>query len=124
VIAEHAEVVKQAQILVFVYASSMYTLPARLKGWLERVMVPGVAFRFNSDGKVRPALGSVRKIVGIATYDQSWWKVKLVNDNGRRILCRALRLNTGFRTRTRWVGVYGGGDPIEATGKIARALSS
>ena len=30
-----------------------------------------------------------------------------MNDNGRRILTRALRVSCGLRTRTTWLGLYG-----------------
>jgi hypothetical protein len=32
--------------------------------------------------------------------------VRLVNDNGRRIITRALRMSCGFRVRTTWLGLY------------------
>lgn len=105
-LVEHAALVKAADALVFVYPTWWSTLPAILKGWLERVMVPGVAFVFNAQGKVRPGLTNVRRIVGISTYGSPRVYVKFVNDNGRRTLTRALRLNTGVRTRTSWLGLY------------------
>jgi len=78
-----------------------------MKGWLERVMVPGVGFRFNErTGKVEPGLGHVRRIVGISTYGSPRAYVLAVNDNGRRILTRALRVSCGLRTRTTWLGLY------------------
>ena len=81
-------------------------LPAILKGWLERLMVPGVGFRFDDRGKVVPGLGHVRRIVGISTYGATRPRVKLINDNGRRILTRSLRLACGWRTRTTWLALY------------------
>ncbi|HAP74821.1 MAG TPA: hypothetical protein DCR14_01910 [Acidimicrobiaceae bacterium] len=105
-LAEHATLVQRAEALVFVYPTWWSSLPAVLKGWLERVMVMGVAFRFNDARKVRPALGNVRRIVGISTYGSPRIYVKAINDNGRRILLRAFRLNTGWRTRTSWLGLY------------------
>ena len=62
------------------------------------MFVPGVAFDFDDNGKVRPGLTHIRRIVGISTYGSPWTYVKLVNDNGRRMLTRALRLNCGRRT--------------------------
>ena len=64
----HAELVQRADVLVFVYPTWWSGPPAVLKGWLERVLVPGVAFRFDAAGKVKPALTNVRRIVGISTY--------------------------------------------------------
>lgn len=105
-IAEHIEHVRSAEALVFVYPTWWSGLPAIMKGWLDRVMVPGVAFGFDPSGKVGPRLTGVRHLVGISTYGAPWWTVKTVNDNGRRILMRTLRLSTGWGTRRHWLGLY------------------
>ena len=102
----HAEVLLQAEALIFVYPTWWSGLPAQLKGWLERVFVLGVAFRFNKNSKIRPNLQNVRHIIGVSTYGSPWRYVKLVNDNGRRTLTRAIRMSTGLRTRTMWCGIY------------------
>ena len=102
----HAEVLLQAEALIFVYPTWWSGLPAQLKGWLERVFVLGVAFRFNKISKIRPNLHNVRHIIGVSTYGSPWRYVKLVNDNGRRTLTRAIRMSTGLRTRTMWCGIY------------------
>ena len=107
IVAEHADLVTRAQALVFVYPTWWSGLPAILKGWLERVMVPGVGFRFDErTHKVRPGLGQVRHIIGISTYGSPRSYVRLINDNGRRTLTRALRMSCGFRARTTWLGFY------------------
>jgi NAD(P)H dehydrogenase (quinone) len=102
----HAGIVKQAEALVFVYPTWWSTMPAILKGWLERVMVPGVGFVFDDRHHVRRGLTQVRRIVGISTYSSSWFYVKAIHDNGRRTLLRALRLNTALLTRRSWLGLY------------------
>lgn len=105
-IADYAERLKRAEWLVFVYPTWWSGLPAIMKGWLERVFVPGVGFVFNSRGKVRPGLPQVRRIVGISTYGSPWVFTKLINDNGRRILTRALRMSCGLRARPKWLALY------------------
>lgn len=106
-VAEHVQAIRHAEALVFVFPTWWSSLPAILKGWLERTMVPGVAFVFHPrTQKVRPGLTHVRRVVGISTYGSGRLYVKLVNDNGRRTLMRALRLNTGWRTRTTWLPMY------------------
>jgi putative NADPH-quinone reductase len=102
----HAEVLLQAEALIFVYPTWWSGLPAQLKGWLERVFVLGVAFRFNKNSKIRPNLQNIRHIIGVSTYGSPWRYVKLINDNGRRTLTRAIRMSTGFRTRSMWCGIY------------------
>lgn len=105
---EHIALVQAAQVLVFVYPTWWSGLPAILKGWLERTMVPGVGFRFDEkSGKVKPGLHHVKRIVGISTYGSPRLAVWLVNDNGRRMLTRTLRMSSGLRTRTEWFGLYG-----------------
>lgn len=105
-IATHVELLRAAEALVFVYPTWWSSLPAILKGWLERVMVPGVAFVFNEEGKVRPGLTHVRRIIGISTYGSPRVYVGAINDNGRRTLTRALRMICGLRTRCSWLGLY------------------
>ena len=78
IVAEHADLLTRAQALVFVYPTWWSGLPAILKGWLERVMVPGVGFRFDErTHKVRPGLGQVRHIIGISTYGSPRTYVRL-----------------------------------------------
>jgi NAD(P)H dehydrogenase (quinone) len=100
------EALQRAEMIVFVYPTWWSSLPAMLKGWLEKTMVPGVAFVFDERHRVRPGLTGIRRIVGISTYGSPAPVVKLINDNGRRTLMRALRLNTGLRTRRTWLPFY------------------
>jgi putative NADPH-quinone reductase len=106
IVERHAALIKQADALVFVYPTWWSMMPAILKGWLERVMVPGVGFVFDESGHVRRGLTNVRRVIGISTYAASWMYVKTMHDNGRRTLLRALRLNTALLTRASWLGLY------------------
>jgi NAD(P)H dehydrogenase (quinone) len=100
------ELIKTAEIIVFVYPTWWGGLPAQLKGWLERVMLPGTAFVFNDKNKVRPGLGNIKRIHIASTFGSPWLYVRLVNDNGRRILARAFRLNTSLRTKVSSSSLY------------------
>ena len=102
-----ADLVRSVDALIFIYPTWWSGLPAILKGWMERVMVPGVGFTFEErTGKVRPGLTNVRHLIGISTYGSPKSIVRVVNDNGRRTIMRALRLSCGFGVRTRWHGLY------------------
>ena len=106
-VARHGELVKRAEMLVFVYPTWWFGLPAVLKGWLERVLVPGLGFVFDPNtGKVKPHLLGVRRIIGISTYGATWRYTKLFNDAGRRTLTRALRLGCTGRARVTWLAMY------------------
>lgn len=105
-IVRYIEMVQQSEILVFVYPTWWSGLPAQMKGWLERVLVAGVAFRFTQNDRVRPGLSRLRRIHVISTYGSPKLYVRLVNDNGRRILTRALRLCGTHRVKTSHQGLY------------------
>ena len=98
--------VKSAEIIVFVYPTWWGGLPAQLKGWLERVMLPGTAFVFNENNKVRPGLRNIQRIHIASTFGSPWLYVRFVNDNGRRILARAFRMNTSLRTKVSTSSLY------------------
>lgn len=106
-VRRYAELVTNAEALIFIYPTWWWGLPAILKGWLERVLVPGVAFVIDArNQKVRPNLTSIRRIVGVTTYGSSWWYGKFFNDAGRRMLVRTLRLVCNPSTRSKWVAMY------------------
>ena len=102
----YVAMLREAEILVFVYPTYWSGMPAQLKGWLERVFVQGVAFKLNKNNKVRPTMLHVKHICVISTFGSPYMYVKLVNDNGRRIITRALRISTGLRTRVSRFGLY------------------
>jgi putative NADPH-quinone reductase len=106
-VARHVGLVRAAEALVFVYPTWWNGLPAILKGWLERVLVPGVAFRFDPRTHVvRRGLTNVRRIVGITTYGSPRASVFVMTDGGRRTLRRTLRGVCHRFARTRWLALY------------------
>ncbi|MGL4976248.1 MAG: NAD(P)H-dependent oxidoreductase, partial [Bosea sp. (in: a-proteobacteria)] len=50
-VAEHLEALKWCEMLIFVYPTWWYGLPAMLKGWLDRVWVPHATFKIPEPGK-------------------------------------------------------------------------
>jgi putative NADPH-quinone reductase len=106
-VAHHAAMVRWADALVFVYPSWFAGPPAVLKGWLERVLVTGVAFHLDDrTSKVVSDVRHVRAVVGISTYRSTWAAVRLAHDSGRRILLRALRMLCARTCRTTWLALY------------------
>ena len=117
-VRQHADLLTRADALVFVYPTWWGGPPAILKGWIERVAVPGVGFVFDQrTGKVKPGLEQVRRIVGISTYGAPWWSVRLMTDQGRRVVTRALRMSCGWRARPTWFALYA----IDSTNADERA---
>jgi NAD(P)H dehydrogenase (quinone) len=74
--------------LIFVYPTWWYGLPAMLKGWLDRVMLPDVAFLMpdEQNRNIRPGLRHIQRLGVFTTCGASWWLTKLVGSPGRRTL--------------------------------------
>jgi NAD(P)H dehydrogenase (quinone) len=102
----HAELVRWADTLVFVYPTWWMGLPAILAGWLQRVLVPGVAFHLDERNRVASDLRHVRRIIGISTYGATRRRVMLLTDAGRRTLLRALWMLCARSCRRTWLGLY------------------
>ena len=121
-VAASAEQVKAADAVLFGYHTTLHTIPAHLKGWLERTMVPGVGFVLNDKNKVRPGLTSVRRIGAVATTPHGRRATLLAGDNGRRTLMRSFRANCSSRCRRTYVSIH---DPQISSGaeRVERAFN-
>jgi len=111
-----ADLLTAAETVVFVYPTWWWGLPAILKGWLDRVLVPGVAFTLG-DGRPKPALTNVRRLEAITTYGSSRSYTQFFNDAGRRTISRTLRLVCHKRTKVTWHPLYS----IDSTNADQRA---
>ncbi len=89
-VAEHVDRLRRAEALILVFPVWIYGFPAMLKGYFDRVCVPGVAFRLEN-GKVSPNLRNVRKLAAVTTYGGTRLRALGVLDPPRRIVNRAVR---------------------------------
>ena len=97
-----------AEALVLVYPAWWYGMPAMLKGYFDRVWLPGVAFDVHPDGKISTdRLKSLRRIVVITTYGGSWWMVRLaMGDPARKLIGRAVRALCARDCKVTWFVHY------------------
>jgi putative NADPH-quinone reductase len=91
VAAEVAELAG-ADMLVLVFPTWWFGFPAILKGWFDRVWLPGIAFAADPQaGPIRPRLDRLREVVAITTLGSPWWFDRLVlRQPVRRVLARAI----------------------------------
>ena len=103
----HAARVEAARMIVFVYPTWWYGLPAMLKGWLERVLAPGLAFGVSPDnGPIRPLMTAVTHCAVITTCGAPRWWSFLVGQPGRKTLLRGIRALFAPRCRTLYLAHY------------------
>ena len=105
---------KWAEALVFVYPTWWSGQPAMLKGWMDRVLVEGVAFTLPPGGRsIKPLLTHIKRIAVVTTHGSS----KLVNavqgESGKRVMLRGLRSLCSRLARTDWIAMYGIDDSTE-----------
>ena len=89
-VEDHVARLRRAEAIVLVFPNWWFGFPAILKGWFDRVWLPGVAFevkRFGLDGK----LNNIVKFITITTYGSPRWYIRWVmRDPTQRIIRRGL----------------------------------
>jgi putative NADPH-quinone reductase len=106
-IERQVERLQRAEALVFVYPTWWQGAPAILKGFLDRALLPGVAFGL-SRGKMQPRLTNVRRIEVVTSYGSPWWLINLyLLRADRSFIARGLRRFCHPDTRVRWTAFYG-----------------
>ena len=86
----YVERLRKAEALVLVFPVWNYGYPAILKGFFDRVFLPGVSFKMVG-GRARPNLHNIRKVAAVATYGGSRFRAMLVGDPPRKLVTRLLR---------------------------------
>lgn len=89
-----------AEALVVPFPTWCFNMPAMLKGFFDRMIMPDVAFDLSDPAQVKPMLGNLRRIVGIVTYNRPRYMALWMSDPPRKMVKRYLRWFTGGRART------------------------
>lgn len=90
-VARYVERVLAAEALVLCFPVWNFGLPAMLKGFFDRVFLPGVSFDLTADGRVRPRLQHIQQVGAIATYGRARTIAWYMGDPPRRFCTRGLR---------------------------------
>jgi putative NADPH-quinone reductase len=97
---------QRAEALVVQFPTWCFGMPAMLKGFLDRMFMPGVAFDIGDPAKVKPMLGNIKRIVGIVTYGRPRYMALWMGDPPRKIVTRYLRWFTGGKARVDYNALY------------------
>jgi NAD(P)H dehydrogenase (quinone) len=103
-VRKYDEQLATAEAIVLVYPAWWYGMPAMLKGYFDRVWLPGVAFDVTPDGRVlTERLQRIRRIVVVTTYGGPWWMVRIaLGDPARKVVSRAIRALCARGCRVEW----------------------
>ena len=125
---DYAARIEAAEGLVFCFPTWCLGPPAILKGFFDRVMVPGVSFRLEEDGSLSPNLQHIKRVAAVVTYGRSrgilWW----FGDPPRRMMTRYIRWFVSRNARIRYLGFYNLHKPDRARSekflkRVARTMS-
>lgn len=98
--------VERAEALVLCFPTWCYGLPAMLKGFFDRVFLPGVSFDMSDPAHVKPALTHIRRIAAVVTYGRPRWTAMMMGDPPRKVVTRYLRVITGGKARIDYHAYY------------------
>jgi putative NADPH-quinone reductase len=100
-----------AEGLVIVHPVWNYGFPAILKGYFDRVFMPGVSFVLEGGdgpdkGALRPNLKHIRKVAFVTSYGGDRWRTWLMGDPPRRMARRWGWVTFGSRLPPTYLALY------------------
>ncbi len=102
----HIERLRGADALVVQFPTWTFGMPAMLKGYFDRIMMPGVAFDLSEPSNAKPMLTNIRTVAGISTYGRPRWVAMYVGDPPRRTVTRYLPRLMNARCRVGYHALY------------------
>lgn len=104
---------RAADALVFVFPVWNYGFPAILKGYFDRIFLPGVSFVLvggegaSDKGKLVPNMKNIRKVAFVTTYGGDRLRTMLMGDPPRRLARRWAWVTFGTPLPPAYIALYG-----------------
>lgn len=100
----YVERLQAADALIMVFPVWNFGYPAILKGFLDRVFLPGVSFKLQ-DGGIRPGLTNIKKLAACSTYGGNRFRAMLNADPPRKCVTRAVWYSCGM-PKKKYIALY------------------
>lgn len=104
-LGKQIEALRRAEGLLLVYPTWWLGMPAMLKGWFDRIWLPGVAFRLGGRKVLEPLLTGIRRIGVVTTYGSPWWLLWWAGWPDRRVVRRGFRPLCAPNCRVEWMAM-------------------
>jgi putative NADPH-quinone reductase len=105
-VSSYVDRLLKADALVFSFPVWNMGFPAILKGFVDKVFLPGVSFNLKDDGAYVPSLHNIKRLGAVCTYGGARWTTFLMGDPPRRFLKRSMRLNCAPGARCDYLACY------------------
>ena len=119
------EAIRWAEVLVFAYPNWWGTVPALLKGFLDRALLPGFAFKYRENSRFWDRLLAGRRGRLLVTTDTPGWYYRtVIRAPGHHMMRRAVLGFSGVKpVRTAVFGPVRGSDATTRERWLARAAA-
>ena len=97
---------RAAEGLVVQFPTWSFGPPAMLKGFFDRLFMPGVGFDISDPAHVKPMLQNIQKVIGVSTYGRPWTRAFAVGDPPRKLIKRYLRWFVARRAPVQYLALY------------------
>jgi putative NADPH-quinone reductase len=104
-VEDYVQRLERAEGLVLVHPVWNFGYPAILKGFLDRVFLPGVSFRL-VDGLATPNLTHLKVLASVTTYGSPRWRAFLMGDPPRKLANRVLRVLVAPTAKRRYLALH------------------
>lgn len=95
-----------AEALVLQFPVWSFGLPAMIKGFFDRLFMPGVGFDLSDPARARPLLGNIRRLYAVTTYGRPRWMALYVGDPPRKTVTRYVRWFIARHATIRYLALY------------------
>jgi NAD(P)H dehydrogenase (quinone) len=108
-VASYIDTLRKVDGIVFCFPHWWFAMPAMLKGYVDRVWGPGVAFVYDrEDGHLVPNLGHIRLFGVVTSYGSPQEVVRLfAGDAGRTAMMRGLQSMCARDAHSFYLALYG-----------------
>lgn len=116
-IEKHLAQLKRAEGLIFCYPTWNFGVPAILKGYFDRVWVPGATFSLDADTATgtKGGLPQIRRLGFVTTYGAKKAIVTgVVGDPVRKVLVRGIARLCAPKAKADWLPLYDMNNPDPA----------
>jgi putative NADPH-quinone reductase len=103
-VKDYVECLRACDALILCFPVWNFGYPAILKGFFDRIFLPGVSFQL-IDGKVVPNLTHIKKLAAITTYGGTRVRATLAGDPPRMSVKRAV-WHVTRPTKMRYLALY------------------
>jgi NAD(P)H dehydrogenase (quinone) len=108
-VQEYVDGLLWAEALVLCFPTWWYGMPAILKGYFDRVWVPGVVFEVSQTGlsNLVPKLGNLTHLSIVTTCGAPWWFTKIyMGDPNYRVLMNGIQAVCRQRLKRTYLAHY------------------